>query len=146
MMSRVILGEIRVVGIAFLSGAVITIVYDVLRIFRRVISHGNLWIGVEDFLFWIFTALWSFSVLYRENDGSLRMYTVLAMGAGMIVYHMTISEPLVNILGKILKKILQVIFFPLKKLKFYIIFSGKKLKKKLSGIIMKLIHNRKLRE
>lgn len=142
MMSKVILGEIRVVGIAFFSGAVITIVYDVLRIFRRVISHGNFLIGVEDFFFWIFTALWTFSVLYRENDGSLRMYTMLAMGAGMIVYHSTVSEPLVNFLGKVLKKILQVILYPVKMLKINITISGKKLKKKLSGIIMKLIHNR----
>lgn len=145
MMSREILGELRVVGVAFLSGAVITIVYDVLRIFRRIISHGNLWIGVEDFIFWIWTALWTFSVLYRENDGALRMYTMLAMAAGMILYHVTLSETLVEFLGKLLKKVLQIILYPLKMLKIYIIFLGKKLKKLISGIIMKLIHNRRLR-
>ena len=47
MMSGVILRELQVVGIAVLSGALITFVYDLLRIFRRMISHGNFWIGVE---------------------------------------------------------------------------------------------------
>lgn len=139
MMSQVILGELRVVGVALLSGAVITIVYDLLRIFRRVISHGNLWIGIEDFVFWIWTALWIFSVLYRENDGNLRMYTILAMALGMLFYHKTISEPLVEFTGKILKKLLSILFYPLKMLKISMIFFGKKLKKLIHGIIIKIL-------
>ena len=123
MMSQVILNELRVAVVAFFSGALITIVYDVIRIFRRLISHGNFLIGVEDFLFWMWTALWIFSVLYRENDGNLRMYTLLFMAAGMILYHKTLSGPLVGIFGKAIKK----------------------LKKVLSKIIMKLTHNRLMR-
>ncbi|MBQ8857239.1 MAG: spore cortex biosynthesis protein YabQ [Lachnospiraceae bacterium] len=140
MMSQGILEELQVVGIAFVSGAVITIVYDLLRIFRRVIAHGNWWIGIEDFIFWIWTALWIFSVLYRENDGSFRMYTMGSMAVGMIIYHKTISEPLVEFFGKMLKKLLRIILFPIKRLKIYIIFLGKKLKNMIQGIIMKLEH------
>lgn len=140
MMSQGILEELRVVGTAFVSGAVITIVYDLLRIFRRVIAHGNWWIGIEDFIFWIWTALWIFSVLYRENDGSFRMYTMGSMAVGMIIYHKTISEPLVEFFGKMLKKLLRIILFPIKRLKIYIIFLGKKLKNMIQGIIMKLEH------
>lgn len=139
MMSQVILGELRVVGVALLSGAVITIVYDLLRIFRRVISHGNLWIGIEDFVFWVWTALWIFSVLYRENDGNLRMYTILAMALGMLLYHKTISEPLVEFTGKILKKLFSILFYPLRMLKISMIFFGKKLKKLIHGIIIKIL-------
>ena len=46
-----------------------------------------------------------FSVLYRENDGNLRMYTMISMAVGMILYHKIISEPLVGILGKWIKKL-----------------------------------------
>lgn len=137
MMSQVILGELRVVGVALLGGALITFVYDLLRIFRRVVSHGNLWIGVEDFVFWIWTALWIFSVLYRENDGSFRMYTIFAMMLGMICYHKTLSDPFVKVTGKILNKLLGLAFYPLKMLKIYMIFLGKKLKKLCKSIIMK---------
>lgn len=137
MMSRVILGELRIAGVALLCGAVITVVYDLLRIFRRVISHGNFWIGVEDFIFWIWTAFWVFSVLYRENDGNLRMYTIAAMVLGMLLYHKTVSEPFVEFTGRVLKKALSVLLYPLRMLKISILFSGKKLKKLMQGIIMK---------
>ena len=137
MMSEVILQELQAAGIAFLSGTVITFVYDVLRIFRRGISHGNVWIGIEDFIFWIWTSLWIFSVLYRENDGNLRMYTILAMVAGMIVYHKTLSEPFVRVMGGIFRKIVKSIGFLLKKCKLFAIFFGKKLKNLMKRIIIK---------
>lgn len=104
MMSDVILQELQVAGVTFFSGTLITFVYDLLRIFRRIIPHGNVWIGIEDFFFWIWTSLWIFSVFYRENDGSLRLYTVLAMACGMIVYHKFVGEPFVRVTGKLLKK------------------------------------------
>lgn len=137
MMSEVIAGELQVAGIAFLYGAVITVVYDLIRIFRRVIAHGNFWIGVEDFLFWIWTSLWIFSVLYRENDGSFRMYTIFAMVLGMIFYHKTMSEPLVNVVGKTLRKVVLFVGRPIKWMKINISFLGKKLKKKIQSIIIK---------
>ena len=123
MMSRVILEELKAAVAAFFSGAVITIVYDVIRIFRRLISHGNFLIGVEDFLFWMWAAFWIFSVLYRENDGNLWMYTLISMAAGMILYHKTLSGPIVGIFGKAIKK----------------------LKMAASKIIMKLTYNRLMR-
>ena len=144
MMSRVIVGELQAAVAAFLSGGLITIVYDVLRIFRRIISHNNFWIGAEDLAFWMWTALWTFSVLYRENDGNLRLYTMVFMAAGMLVYHGTISEPLVYFAGKLLKKLCEILFYPLKMLKIYIIFMGKKLKKWSAGLIIKLTQNRKV--
>lgn len=113
---------------ACLAGGMITLGYDLLRIFRRGIPHGNFWIGVEDFFFWAGTTLWTFSVLYRENDGSLRMYTILAMVFGMIVYHQTVSEPLVRIFGKIFQKITALLGIPLKMVKSSIIFLENKLK------------------
>lgn len=117
MMSGVILGELQVVGTAFLSGALITFVYDLLRIFRRAVRHGNMWIGVEDAFFWIWAAFWIFSVLYRENDGSFRSYTLLSMAAGMIIYNRTVSGTFVKIMGKILRKLVLFFVFPLKFLK-----------------------------
>ena len=124
-MSPDILEELKSVGTACMSGAVVTAVYDGLRIFRRIISHGNFWIGVEDFLFWIWTALWMFSVLYRENDGNLRMYTMISMAVGMILYHKMISEPLVGFLGKWINQNLKLFLILFKKenvLKYCICF------------------------
>ena len=121
MISGVIFKELQTALVAVCSGALITLVYDILRIFRRIAAHGNIWIGIEDFFFWIWTALWVFSVLYRENDGSLRMYTIFAMVMGMFFYHQTISDPLVRWVSKLLRKILDILLYPLKKIKAGII-------------------------
>ena len=140
MMSPGILEELQVVGVAVVCGAVITVVYDLLRIFRRVIAHGNLWIGIEDFFFWIWTALWSFSVLYRENDGNLRFYTIASMVLGMIVYHQMVSELFVEVFAKFLNMIVKAFAVPLKTVKIYITNLGKKLKNIMGRIIMKMEH------
>ena len=105
MISESIMMELKTAWVALLSGVLITVVYDVLRIFRRILSHGNLWIGIEDFFFWIWTTFWIFSVLYRENDGNLRIYTISFMVLGMFLYHRIIGEPMVRIVGKVLKKL-----------------------------------------
>lgn len=125
MISPVIAEELRIVGTALLGGAVITLVYDFFRIFRRVVPHGNFWIGAEDLIFWIWASLWIFSVFYRENDGNVRLYTILAMALGMILYHQSISDYFVRFFGGMLK--IPITFF------------GKKLKKLWSGIIIKII-------
>lgn len=125
MISPVIAEELRIVGTALLGGAVITLVYDFFRIFRRVVPHGNFWIGAEDLIFWIWASLWIFSVFYRENDGNVRLYTILAMALGMILYHQSISDYFVRFFGRMLK--IPITFF------------GKKLKKLWSGIIIKII-------
>ena len=136
MISPVILKELSVVVTAVVSGILITFVYDLLRIFRRIFSHGKFWIGVEDFIFWIWTTLWIFSVLYRENDGSIRMYTILAMAGGMMLYHTTLSEFFVRIFSNVFRKIIKIGIYPFKKLKIYIIFSGKKLQNIVKDIII----------
>ena len=115
MISESILEELKTAGVAFCSGAFITVVYDALRIFRRILSHENFWIGVEDFFFWIWTTFWIFSVLYRENDGNLRIYTILFMIFGMILYHKLLGEPVVKFVGRVLKKIKRGIIMRLRR-------------------------------
>ncbi|MGN0335268.1 MAG: spore cortex biosynthesis protein YabQ [Lachnospiraceae bacterium] len=137
-MSTVIVQEIHFWLISLAAGAAITFVYDLLRIFRRVISHGNFWIGVEDLLFWVGTAFWCFFIFYRENDGSIRMYAMIAMGGGMLIYHQLISEWFVKWVSCILNKVLRFLVSPL-------FFLENKLKKGFKRAIMKF-KNQKHRE
>ena len=39
---------------ALIMGIFITFVYDILRIFRRVLPHNSFWVSVEDLCFWIY--------------------------------------------------------------------------------------------
>ena len=117
-----LLRELSDAGKAMLSGAMITLVYDLLRIFRRIVRHGRLWMDLEDALFWGWTSLWIFGVLYRINDGAFRIYTIVMMFLGMLGYHRYIGELLVAVVSGGLKRVLKILGMPLKKFKTYLIF------------------------
>lgn len=127
-----------------LRGVLILILYDLIRIFRRVVPHGGLAVALEDVFYWAGTALLVFQLLYRENDGAVRGYALLAVAAGMLFYHQTVSGFAVTRTSKVLnvclgfllkpfrfvwKKVVQVV-------KVAVRFYKKKLKKKLKEFII----------
>lgn len=104
---------------ALLMGIFITFVYDLLRILRRVIPHNIFWISVEDLVFWGFSAVEVFLLMYHVSNGTLRWFAVLGALLGMFLYTKTLSRFLVKyislLLGKLLKiigKVLSLLFRP----------------------------------
>ena len=93
--------EIRLLILGVAAGAGLMALYDLLRLFRALVPHGWLWVGVEDLLYWIFAGLAVFYLLYEENDGALRLYVISNIFLTMIVYDRLCS----TILRKVLKKI-----------------------------------------
>lgn len=81
---------------SMLLGIGIVVLYDILRIFRNIIKHKNFLIGLEDILFWITSGLLIFRMLYKENDGILRWFSIGGIILGMLVYHVSISQLLVR--------------------------------------------------
>lgn len=111
---------------ALLMGIFITFVYDILRIFRRVIPHGNFLISLEDIGFWIYCAAKVFVLMYHESNGTLRWFAVLGALAGMFAYKKLVSpffvkytslvlKKLFGILGKFGKFVCKPLFFAAKK-------------------------------
>lgn len=91
---------------ALLMGIFITFVYDILRIFRRVIPHGNLLISLEDMGFWIYCAARVFLLMYHESNGTLRWFAVLGALVGMFLYKKTVSPSFVKYTSMLLRKVL----------------------------------------
>lgn len=71
---------------ALLMGIFITFVYDVIRIFRRVIPHHSFFVSLEDLGFWIYCGGLVFLLMYHESDGKLRWFAVGGAVAGMLLY------------------------------------------------------------
>ena len=104
---------------ALLMGIFITFVYDLLRIFRRILSHNSFFVSLEDLGFWIYCGAEVFLLMYRESNGMLRWFAVLGALLGMALYKKLISPFFVRyvswILGKMMKgigKFLHFIFIP----------------------------------
>lgn len=85
-----------------LLGIAVTFVYDCLRICRRVIPHHIFWISVEDMLYWIFVSVSIFYLLYYENNGAFRWFSILGAGLGMLLFRKTAGPFFVGYGSKLL--------------------------------------------
>ncbi len=118
-MSDLITIEVQFFLISIVSGMIILVAYDILRIFRRIIRHHFTIVAVEDILFWIAAALFIFSVMYQQNNGIIRGFSVLGMCLGMLIYNIVFSRILVdaisaffNWIGRGIRKVLVFISKP----------------------------------
>ena len=109
--------ELQFFLISILWGAIILLAYDCLRIIRRQISHNSFFLALEDLIFWIVTSLFIFSMIYRENNGVIRGFSVMGMTIGMVLYHYIFSDFLVSFITKIIDTLLRPFRFIIKKIK-----------------------------
>lgn len=100
-MSQNIRTETTLLLLSIMTGAGLMALYDVLRIFRLIIRHNWLFIGIEDFLYWLVAGIATFYLLYRENDGSLRCYVIVTVFLTMLIYDRLLSRFLIKLLKKV---------------------------------------------
>lgn len=66
-------------------------------------------VAMEDLLFWIIASIYLFGIMYEQNDGVIRGFSILGMGLGMIIYYNLLSNIVINISTIILRKIIMLI-------------------------------------
>lgn len=91
---------------ALYMGAFITFVYDLLRIFRRVVPHRGFFVSAEDLFFWIYCGGEVFLLMYRESDGTLRWFAVAGALTGMFLYRKLVSRYFVSFVSAALSRII----------------------------------------
>ena len=79
-------------SISVLCGMGLVFIYDCFRIFRRIIPHGNIWIGIEDVCYWFFSTIVVFLLLYQKNDGMMRAFSFLGISLGGGLYVLLFSR------------------------------------------------------
>lgn len=102
-MSGELLFELKLTGMSFLTGVGMMLVYDLLRSLRLFIPHHPFWTGLEDFVFWVYTAFMTFSLLYELNDGILRGYSIAVVLLGMILFDRVCSRFWLKLLKNVRK-------------------------------------------
>ena len=95
--------------ISFALGEGLVMLYDVFRIFRKVVPHGVIWISLEDVLYWIVAALLIFGMIFQENDGLIRGFAIGGILLGMLFFNHFVSPFLIRSISGILKKILEIL-------------------------------------
>ena len=105
--SEDIFREMDFFAVSFVLGIVLVLIYDCLRILRRLIRHGVIWISLEDLCYWVFTAFVIFAMLYQKNDGLIRGFSIGGIVLGMFLYNQFISGYTVKYIARVLKKIIR---------------------------------------
>ena len=102
-MSELITWEWKFFAIAVMWGMILSIAYDGLRIFRRVIIHRKIaLLAAEDILFWMICGFAMFHVIFMVNDGIIRSFALIAFLIGSAMYQYTVSYYIVKYISKML--------------------------------------------
>ncbi len=96
------------------QGAGLLFLYDLLRGLRRAVLHGGIATAAEDLLYWVFAGISTFALVFAENNGIFRGYILLGILLGMILYHQTLSRPVVWLTAFVLKWVLKLLCLPVK--------------------------------
>lgn len=96
------------------TGCFLVVVYDVLRILRRLIPHGKWILAVEDILYWMGTAVFLFILLCRENEGLLRGFCLGGAAVGMFLYNQLLSPVLVRYISGGIRAVFRLVGKPVK--------------------------------
>lgn len=139
-MNQAITVELHFFLISVLWGSIILLAYDGLRIFRRLIKHGIIFLAVEDIIFWVAASVFIFSMIYKQNNGIIRGFSVIGMTIGMVLYHYIFKDYIVNLITKCIRTLLRPLSIAIntvKKFLYYLVLKVKKFVKFLSGRLKK---------
>ena len=108
-MTEIINLEVQFFLISILYGILLLVVYDCIRIFRRIVPHRGFFVAVEDIIFWLVASIVIFIMIYERNNGTIRGFAILGMLLGMVIYNQLLSKYVVKGITLIIKTILKVI-------------------------------------
>lgn len=116
-----VVNQILLFLIFMLDGIIIGLIFDIFRISRRTIKTSDFITIIEDFLFWILTAIILLYSIFTFNNGEIRWFMFMATILGFLLYIMTVSSyiikinvTIINFIKKIIQKIFNIICIPFK--------------------------------
>ena len=103
-----------------LIGGIMGMLYDLIRIFRKIIPHSNWSVQIEDTLYWIICALIGFAVLYMHNYGQIRFFVFIGIILGGVFYLCTFSIVfmkfatwLIDLIKHIVRTLIHILSIPI---------------------------------
>ena len=104
-MEEKILNQLFLFIIFIISGIIIGIFFDIFRILRKSFRTSDFVTYIEDILFWIITCIFLIFIIFKFQEGQIRLYDFLGICLGFIFYLICVSKYFININVLIIKKI-----------------------------------------
>lgn len=108
--------QIKIFLIFVIVGIIISLIFDIFRILRKVYKFSNAMIYLQDILFWLLTGIIILHSIFEFNSGSIRIYLFFSIFIGIVIYTCTISQYILNIgvyMLKLINKIIKLLLVPL---------------------------------
>jgi len=103
------------------TGVMMGMLYDLIRIFRKIIQHPNWMVQIEDLLYWVTCGCFAFIMLYWENYGQIRVFVFAGILIGSVLYFLTFSILFMKVatwvifwIKKIINQLIQFVLIPIK--------------------------------
>ncbi len=106
---------------SLVCGMALGLLYDVLRIKRKLIKTPDIVVNIEDILFIIFSGSVAAGLAYAVNNGFFRIYSMISMVLGFVLYRLTVGRRVVNLfvhlyngLCCVISKMVNVLLMPVR--------------------------------
>ena len=119
-------------------GAILSIIFDIFRIFRRTIKTSDIVTNIQDILFCIITGTIIIFSIFYFNNGELRLYVFLGLFIGITLYMIFISRYFIKINVAIINFVKKIIYLLFKPFIFLLNFTKKLIFKPISFIIINM--------
>lgn len=102
-------------------GVLMGVLFDLIRIFRKLIKHPNFLVQIEDMLYWVICGFIGFYMLYICNYAEIRPYIFIGIVLGGVFYFTTFSIIFMKIativifyIKAFIRRLIELILIPLK--------------------------------
>lgn len=99
-----IMWEFKFAGECFLLGIILMFIYDIIKLVRIIIRHQNWLVAAEDLVYWFMSGSLMFLLLYKEDAGSIRWFSIGFTLIGMCVYFLAISRNIMPLIERAWKR------------------------------------------
>lgn len=113
-MENIALEQAYLFSIYLISGMLIGILFDIFRSLRKSFSTKDFVTYIEDILFWVVTGIFILFVIFKFNNGEIRIYSILGLLIGFTSYMISISKLFIKLNVMIMDFLKKIIIYPLK--------------------------------
>ena len=97
--------QTQVFIIFVIVGIIISFLFAIFRILRKVYKFSNMLIYMQDILFWLLTGIIILQAIFKFNSGDIRIFLFLGIFVGVFIYISLFSIYVIKIGSFILKLI-----------------------------------------
>ena len=115
----------------FVCGICSGLLFDIIRILRRVFGANIFFVSFSDILFWALISAGVYFAIFEFNYGQIRWYEIMGIILGSVIYFLTFSGLIMKILSALLEFFTRIFQFIFKIILTPLVFLYKMIKRPL---------------